>query len=177
VLATSPLELPHWSPPCRPLHSNVTEHLPFHLPRRHLRLPRTNTLPRHHASILNSRVSPHSSSTQRPLLCSLPPTCNHRPTPIANTKELEFHYAKCHAHVCEIMGCGCVFPDARLLELVCSASILCFLCSLKVFFFNIALLSILDLPYHVQHQTECQDPLATVQKERGEKIVSLSLSS
>lgn len=84
--------------------------------------------------IVDSQLSPHSSSTQRPLLCSLPPTCNHRPTPIANTKELESHYAKYHAHVCELTGCGCVFPDARLLELVCTASIFCLLCSLKVFF-------------------------------------------
>ncbi|KIK04542.1 hypothetical protein K443DRAFT_675791 [Laccaria amethystina LaAM-08-1] len=67
--------------------------------------------------IVDSQPSPHSSSTQRPLVCSLPPTCNHRPTPIANTKELESHYAKYHAHVCELTGCGCVFPDARLLEL------------------------------------------------------------
>ena len=34
---------------------------------------------------------------------------------------------------------------------------------------------ILHLLYHVQHQTECHDPLAAVRKERGEKIVSLSL--
>jgi hypothetical protein len=91
--------------------------------------------------IVDSQPSPHSSSTQRPLVCSLPPTCNHRPTPIANTKELESHYAKYHAHVCELTGCGCVFPDARLLELVCSASIFCLLCSLKAFlFFHIAFL-------------------------------------
>lgn len=53
-----------------------------------------------------------------PLLCTLPPTCNHRPTPIANTRDLEAHYAMYHAHVCEQPGCGSVFPDARLLELV-----------------------------------------------------------
>lgn len=52
-----------------------------------------------------------------PLLCTLPPTCNHRPTPIANTRDLETHYATYHAHVCEESGCGSVFPDARLLEL------------------------------------------------------------
>ena len=52
------------------------------------------------------------------LQCTLPPTCTRRPTPLANTKELESHYATCHAHVCEQNGCGCVFPDARLLELV-----------------------------------------------------------
>ena len=60
------------------------------------------------------------------ILCTLPPTCNppHRPTALAGTHELEAHYAMYHAHVCEQKGCGCVFPDARLLELVsgnCSA--------------------------------------------------------
>ncbi|PIL25525.1 transcription factor [Ganoderma sinense ZZ0214-1] len=53
------------------------------------------------------------------ILCTLPPTCNppHRPTALAGTRELEAHYAMYHAHVCEQRGCGCVFPDARLLEL------------------------------------------------------------
>ncbi|KAI0091382.1 hypothetical protein BDY19DRAFT_622474 [Irpex rosettiformis] len=60
-----------------------------------------------------------TSSSARPLLCTLPPTCNppHQPTTLANSKELETHYATYHAHVCEYEGCGCVFPDARLLEL------------------------------------------------------------
>ncbi|TFY67020.1 hypothetical protein EVG20_g4100 [Dentipellis fragilis] len=56
----------------------------------------------------------------RPLLCTLPPTChppNNRPTPLESTRDLEAHYAKYHAHVCEVRGCHCVFPDARLLEL------------------------------------------------------------
>jgi len=54
-----------------------------------------------------------------PLLCTLPPTCNppNRPTPLANSKDLETHYATYHAHVCEEKGCGCVFPEARFLEL------------------------------------------------------------
>ncbi|KAK1233496.1 hypothetical protein PQX77_003351 [Marasmius sp. AFHP31] len=51
------------------------------------------------------------------LLCSLPPTCNHRPTYLANSKDLETHYATYHAHVCEQRGCSCVFPEARFLEL------------------------------------------------------------
>ncbi|KAF8141409.1 hypothetical protein EV363DRAFT_1139417, partial [Boletus edulis] len=54
------------------------------------------------------------------LLCTLPPTCNpphNKPTPIANSRDLEIHYGKYHAHVCEQRGCGCVFPDAQLLEL------------------------------------------------------------
>ncbi|KAG6885342.1 hypothetical protein C0993_002971 [Termitomyces sp. T159_Od127] len=52
-----------------------------------------------------------------PLVCTLPPTCNHKPTPLANSRELEAHYATYHAHVCEQHGCGTVFPEARLLEL------------------------------------------------------------
>ncbi|TFK79069.1 hypothetical protein K466DRAFT_445681, partial [Polyporus arcularius HHB13444] len=53
------------------------------------------------------------------ILCSLPPTCHppNRPTRLAGTRELEQHYALYHAHVCEEKGCGCVFHDARLLEL------------------------------------------------------------
>ncbi|KAJ6458140.1 hypothetical protein C8R47DRAFT_914211, partial [Mycena vitilis] len=58
-----------------------------------------------------------SSATGHPLLCTLPPTYNHRPTPIANSNDLETHYATYHAHVCEENGCDCVFPDARLLEI------------------------------------------------------------
>ncbi|TRM58744.1 hypothetical protein BD626DRAFT_410118 [Schizophyllum amplum] len=30
---------------------------------------------------------------------------------------MEAHYAKYHAHVCEVDKCGCVFPDERFLEL------------------------------------------------------------
>jgi hypothetical protein len=53
------------------------------------------------------------------LLCSLPPTCNKgNGTTLLGTRDLEVHYAKYHAHVCEVVGCECVFPDARLLELV-----------------------------------------------------------
>ncbi|KAF8166613.1 hypothetical protein K438DRAFT_1730707 [Mycena galopus ATCC 62051] len=57
------------------------------------------------------------ASSTAPLLCTLPPTCNHHPTPIADSKDLEAHYATYHAHVCEEEGCKCVFPDARLLEI------------------------------------------------------------
>lgn len=64
---------------------------------------------------------PSVSLSSAPFLCTLPPTCNpphNRPTSLGNSSELESHYAKFHAHVCEDNGCGCVFPDARLLELV-----------------------------------------------------------
>ncbi|KAF7371036.1 hypothetical protein MSAN_00737800 [Mycena sanguinolenta] len=63
------------------------------------------------------RTTDASSSSSMPLLCTLPPTCNHHPTPIANSKDLEAHYATYHAHVCEEEACKCVFPDARLLEI------------------------------------------------------------
>lgn len=100
--------------------------------------------PQHHPAKSCRVVSPTELSPPRgesgpdggagrrhPLLCTLPPTCAHRPTPLANTKELESHYATCHAHVCEQKGCGCVFPEARLLELVsrmsvCSAAVTIF---------------------------------------------------
>ncbi|KAF9269282.1 hypothetical protein L218DRAFT_917046 [Marasmius fiardii PR-910] len=63
----------------------------------------------------SSRILPDKGAHQ--LLCTLPPTCNHRPTYLANSKDLEAHYATYHAHVCEQEGCNCVFPDARFLEL------------------------------------------------------------
>ncbi|KZT25341.1 hypothetical protein NEOLEDRAFT_1065436 [Neolentinus lepideus HHB14362 ss-1] len=88
-----------------------------------------------------------SSALTRPLLCTLPPTCNppkNQPTQLLNSQDLERHYAKYHAHVCEEKGCGCVFPDARLLQL---------------------------------HQTECHDPLAAVRKDRGQKIFACHLTS
>ncbi|TBU39331.1 hypothetical protein BD309DRAFT_969932 [Dichomitus squalens] len=60
-----------------------------------------------------------SAASHSGILCTLPPTCNppNRPTALAGTHELESHYAMYHAHVCEQKGCGCVFPDAWLLEL------------------------------------------------------------
>ncbi|KAF8416548.1 hypothetical protein L210DRAFT_3523182 [Boletus edulis BED1] len=69
----------------------------------------------------SSRTSTHPHGRDCALLCTLPPTCNpphNKPTPIANSRDLEIHYGKYHAHVCEQRGCGCVFPDAQLLELV-----------------------------------------------------------
>ena len=64
-----------------------------------------------------------------PLVCNLPPTCDppkNKPTPLADTKELEAHYAKYHAHVCSEKRCRAVFPDERLLELVRPFSVFCF---------------------------------------------------
>jgi hypothetical protein len=71
-----------------------------------------------------TRMSPEvddDDESNPPLLCTLPPTCNpphNRPTSLASTKDLESHYSNFHAHVCEERGCKCVFPEARLLELV-----------------------------------------------------------
>ncbi|KZT00995.1 uncharacterized protein LAESUDRAFT_664842 [Laetiporus sulphureus 93-53] len=87
------------------------------------------------------------STCASPFLCTLPPTCNppqNRPTPLESSSDIEAHYAKYHAHVCEERGCGCVFPDARLLEL---------------------------------HQAECHDPLASIRKDRGEKIFACHLTT
>ncbi|KAJ7777434.1 hypothetical protein B0H16DRAFT_1505479 [Mycena metata] len=70
-----------------------------------------------HPTSKAQRTTDTSTSTVHPLLCTLPPTCNHQPTPIANSKDLETHYATYHAHVCEEPNCDCVFPDARLLEI------------------------------------------------------------
>ena len=66
-----------------------------------------------------SQTEPESQA--RLLLCTLPPTCNpphNKPTRLANTIALEAHYAKYHAHVCEERGCGAVFPEGRMLDLV-----------------------------------------------------------
>ena len=62
--------------------------------------------------------------------CTLPPTCHTHPTSVGSSAELEAHYARYHAHVCHEEGCMCVFPDARLLELVgfVVLSILYFMC-------------------------------------------------
>jgi hypothetical protein len=75
--------------------------------------------------------------TRHPLLCTLPPTCHRHPTPIADTNDLERHYATYHAHVCGVKGCGCVFPDARLLELVSGLGVYRFL----FFFFHTSIRS------------------------------------
>jgi len=70
------------------------------------------------AATVNGGTTAAIPVTRHPLLCTLPPTCHHHPTPIADTNDLERHYATYHAHVCGVKGCGCVFPDGRLLELV-----------------------------------------------------------
>ena len=104
-----------------------------------------------------------SAPVRSPLLCTLPPTCNlpNHATPLSSTRALEAHYAAYHAHVCSSPGCGCVFPDAHLLELVRS---------LHLYLLSNPLTQTL-----LQHLTECHDPLAALRRERGDKIVSISV--
>ncbi|KAG6841127.1 hypothetical protein C0991_001696 [Blastosporella zonata] len=120
----------------------------------------TSTVEAQHPSKV-SRTVPGLAASSPPLLCTLPPTCNHRPTPLANSRELETHYATYHAHVCEQGGCGAVFPEARLLELVRIRD--------KISHPFASLISSL-VSFLFKHQTECHDPLAAVRKDRGEKI-------
>lgn len=61
------------------------------------------------------------SSAFQPITCVLPPTCAQRPTVHYTARDLESHYNKCHAHVCEIRNCRKVFPDAHFLSLVRAA--------------------------------------------------------
>ena len=85
---------------------------------------------------INGSTNVALPATRHPLLCTLPPTCHRHPTPIADTNDLERHYATYHAHVCGVKGCGCVFPDGRLLELVSGLGVyrFFFYCVLVVFF-------------------------------------------
>ncbi|KIK53958.1 hypothetical protein GYMLUDRAFT_49123 [Collybiopsis luxurians FD-317 M1] len=62
-----------------------------------------------------SRTMDGSSSA--PIYCTYPPTCSSRPTALGSTRELEAHYAKYHAWVCQAEKCSKVFPDERFLEL------------------------------------------------------------
>src|ERR1700693_4904582 len=81
----------------------------------------SSSLPPEPEPMYKSSRTAEEATGDRRLLCTLPPTCNpphNRPTPIANSRDLEAHYGKYHAQVCEQKGCGFVFPDARLLELV-----------------------------------------------------------
>ena len=81
-----------------------------------------STSPTHTQIAKAIRLAPDSLANKgsSPLLCTLPPTCHpphNAPSALANSQELELHYAKYHAHVCEERGCSAVFPNARLLEL------------------------------------------------------------
>jgi len=64
-----------------------------------------------------SRLPP--PNTGHKLICTLPPTCSppNHPSYLQSSADLERHYALYHAHVCEVKDCGCVFPEARFLEL------------------------------------------------------------
>lgn len=154
---------PRASPRLSDVSSSHTTSSTHEIQEQHQARDQGQVMPPMFKSSRTSDAHPHD----RTLLCTLPPTCNpplNTPTPIANSRDLEIHYGKYHAHVCEQRGCGCVFPDARLLELVrmsiwprhrrraCFADVVIF-------------------ADYRQHQTECHDPLAAVRKERGEKIV------
>ncbi|KDR80796.1 hypothetical protein GALMADRAFT_1107732 [Galerina marginata CBS 339.88] len=89
---------------------------PAHPPHKASRIIVASSLDTPTSNIGSGRAAKLAKSGH-PLLCNLPPTCHQHPTPIANTNELERHYATYHAHVCEVDRCGCVFTDARLLEL------------------------------------------------------------
>ncbi|KAG6381785.1 hypothetical protein JVT61DRAFT_392 [Boletus reticuloceps] len=105
----------------------------------------------------SSRTSTHPHGRDCALLCTLPPTCNpphNKPTPIADSRDLEIHYGKYHAHVSG--------EDVDLSKNVVVVS---------------ALLMLTYLACYRQHQTECHDPLAAVRKERGERIFACHLVS
>ncbi|KAI9449117.1 hypothetical protein F5148DRAFT_1248569 [Russula earlei] len=88
--------------------------MPSSIKRRHTPSPSQSSSPSRTPKALRM-----STPVRLPLVCSLPPTChppNHS-TPLSDSHALEAHYATHHAHVCSSKGCGCVFPDARLLEL------------------------------------------------------------
>lgn len=56
--------------------------------------------------------------------CTLPPTCNppNKPTALFGVEELEAHYSKYHAFVCNAEGCHAVFDREHYLNLVCPAA-------------------------------------------------------
>ena len=102
-----------------------------------------------------------SAPVRSPLLCTLPPTCHlpNRATPLSDSHALEVHYATHHAHVCSSQGCGYIFPDARLLELVRS-------------YLRHGPLSFAHSS-PMQHIAECHNPLAAILRERGDKTVCI----
>ncbi|KAN0116212.1 hypothetical protein V8E52_006269 [Russula decolorans] len=79
-----------------------------------LKLPDSNSVPRRYTPI-----SSFSTIATIVHFAALPPTCHlpNCPTPLSDSHAFEAHYATHHARVCSSSGCGCVFPDARLLEL------------------------------------------------------------
>ncbi len=100
----------------------------------------------------------------RALTCSLPPTCSSSPVQFDTLEALESHHSKCHAWICGSQGCGKVFPDGRLMELVRVIP------SLRSSSASVSL----PLTFSVceQHQIENHDPVASVKQSQGQPIVS-----
>ncbi|KAI6112923.1 hypothetical protein F5141DRAFT_1110388 [Pisolithus sp. B1] len=71
-----------------------------------------------------NKASRTSATVGAGLLCTLPPTCNpphNIPTPLANSRDLESHYGKYHAHfACHLASCPrkLLTPKARRLHLI-----------------------------------------------------------
>jgi hypothetical protein len=125
-MASTPAKRPRTPSSSSPFTASPTSNPPPHKASRVLLHPttssnRTSSLTSNSSFGSDTTVKPDPHAAPAPLLCSLAPTCHRQPTEIANTNELEKHYATHHAHVCGVKNCGCVFPDARLLELVRSA--------------------------------------------------------
>jgi hypothetical protein len=103
---------------------------------------------------------PSVPSARSPLLCTLPPTCHlpNCPMPLSDSHAFEAHYATHHARVCSSSGCGCVFPDARLLELVrpCLRP---------------------DLFHFITHYDQCCNAAPEIHRECGVRTVCNNLSS
>lgn len=66
------------------------------------------------------RIEADPEQEKEPIWCNLPPTCSqpHKPTACYGVDELEAHYARFHAYICEADGCNCVFDREHYLTLV-----------------------------------------------------------
>jgi hypothetical protein len=65
------------------------------------------------------RVDTSSSNDSQLLWCSLGPGCAppNEPSSFQTIEELEVHYTRCHAYVCNADGCNCVFEREFYLNL------------------------------------------------------------
>jgi hypothetical protein len=121
----------------------------------HRKLPDSNSVPRRYTPI-----SSFSTIATIVHFAALPPTCHlpNCPTPLSDSHAFEAHYATHHARVCSSSGCGCVFPDARLLELVrpCLRP---------------------DLFHFITHYDQCCNAAPEIHRECGVRTVCNNLSS
>jgi hypothetical protein len=67
------------------------------------------------------KTEPASDTEGEVIHCTLPPTCNppNKPTALFSVEELEAHYSKYHAFVCNAERCHAVFDREHYLNLVC----------------------------------------------------------